>query len=88
MGNAEAVKPAIQKFRVHPKDTGSPQVQVALLTDRISQVSAHLQSHRKDFSCRQGLLKLVSHRRRLLDYLKRHDEPAYRGLLDALNLRK
>ena len=80
--------PVIQKFRLHNTDTGSPQVQIALLTERINHLAAHFQSHRKDFSSRQGLLKMVSRRRRLLEYLKDHDETAYRNLLDALNLRK
>ncbi|MBI2093820.1 MAG: 30S ribosomal protein S15 [Candidatus Omnitrophica bacterium] len=79
---------AIQSFRLHDTDTGSPQVQIALLTERISQVSSHYQSHRKDFSARQGLLKMVGQRRRLLDYVKRHNEDAYRRLLERLNLRK
>ena len=78
----------IQQFRVHETDTGSPQVQIALLTDRINQLSAHFQAHKKDFSSRQGLLKMVSRRRRLLEYLKRCDERTYRTLLDALKLRK
>ncbi len=80
--------PSLEQFQLHTTDTGSPQVQVALLTDRITQLSAHLQTHRKDFNSRQGLLKMVSRRRRLLEYLKGHDEAVYRGLLDALKLRK
>ncbi|MBI4341458.1 MAG: 30S ribosomal protein S15 [Candidatus Omnitrophica bacterium] len=88
MSPAPAVKPAIQRFRVHQQDTGSPQVQVALLTERITLLAGHLQTHKKDFGSRQGLLKMVSQRRRLLEYLKRHDEASYRTLLDALNLRK
>ena len=80
--------PTIQKFRVHDRDTGSPQVQIALLTERITHLSAHFQTHKKDFNSRQGLLKMVSQRRRLLDYLKRHDEQAYRTILDTLHLRK
>lgn len=78
----------IQKFRVHDRDTGSPQVQVALLTERINQLTAHFQAHKKDFNSRQGLLKMVSRRRRLLEYLKSHDEDTYRNILDALKLRK
>ena len=78
----------IQKLRVHDKDTGSPQVQVALLTERINQLSAHFQAHKKDFNSRHGLLKMVSRRRSLLEYLKCHDESAYRSVLDTLNLRK
>ena len=78
----------MQQLRQHESDTGSPQVQVALLTDRIKNLSEHFQSHKHDFHSRQGLLKMVSRRRRLLEYLKRHDEDTYRKVLDALNLRK
>lgn len=78
----------IQKFRQHETDTGSPQVQVALLTERINHLSSHFQAHKKDFNSRQGLLKMVSRRRRLLEYLKTHDESTYRTILDALKLRK
>ena len=78
----------VEKFRQHPTDTGSPQIQIALLTQRINQLAAHFQAHKGDHNSRQGLLKMVSRRRRLLEYLKDHDEHAYRGLLDALNLRK
>ena len=79
---------AVKKLRLHDTDTGSPQVQIALITERIGQLSTHLQTHKKDFSSRQGLLKLVGRRRRLLEYLRRHDEPAYRTLLDTLSLRR
>ena len=79
---------AIEKFRLHETDTGSPQVQIALLTNRINELSAHFQAHKKDFTSRHGLLKMVSRRRRLLEYLKRYDEDSYRKLLDALSLRK
>ena len=79
---------AIGKLRLHETDTGSPQVQIALLTERINQLSTHFQSHKKDFNSRYGLLKMVSRRRSLLGYLKRHNEDTYRALLDALNLRK
>jgi small subunit ribosomal protein S15 len=81
-------KPTIQKFQQHATDTGSPQVQVALLTERINQLVSHFQTHKKDFGSRQGLLKMVSRRRRLLEYLKRSDEASYRSILDALKLRK
>jgi len=80
--------PAVLKLRQHESDTGSPQVQVALLTERINHLSAHFQSHKKDVSSRQGLLRMVSRRRRLLEYLKRYDEQTYRTALDALSLRK
>lgn len=83
-----ANNPTVQKFRLHATDTGSPQVQVALLTERINHLSTHFQTHKKDFASRQGLLKMVSRRRALLEYLKRYNEDAYRRLLDSLNLRK
>ena len=85
---ATSTNPAVQKLRLHETDTGSPQVQIALLTERINQLSGHFQAHKKDFTSRQGLLRMVSRRRKLLEYLKRHDEDAYRVLLDALKLRK
>ena len=88
MSPTSVVNPIIQKFRIHETDTGSPQVQIALLTKRINQLSSHFASHKKDFNSRQGLLRMVGRRRRHLEYLKRHDEDAYRQLLDALNLRK
>ena len=88
MSPAGVTNPVVQKLRLHDTDTGSPQVQIALLTERINQLAAHFQSHRKDFNSRQGLLRMVSRRRGLLEYLKRHDENAYRDILDALNLRK
>ena len=78
----------VTKFRAHETDTGSPQVQITLLTERINHLSTHFQAHKKDFNSRQGLLKMVSRRRALLEYLKRHNEDTYRSLLDALNLRK
>ena len=88
MSQTAAANPVIQKFRLHETDTGSPQVQIALLTERINHLSTHFQSHKKDFNSRQGLLKMIGRRRRLLEYIKRHDEPAYRELLDALKLRR
>ena len=88
MSPTTATQPIIQQVRLHETDTGSPQVQIALLTNRINHLSAHFQSHKKDFNSRQGLLKMVSRRRRLLEYLKRHDEDTYRNILDALKLRK
>jgi small subunit ribosomal protein S15 len=74
--------------RVHEKDTGSPQVQIALLTERINSLSDHFRAHAKDHHSRRGLLKMVGTRRRLLDYLKATDLDEYRRLLDALSLRK
>ncbi len=84
----EARGTTIKRFRQHDTDTGSPQVQIALLTERIKNLSSHFQSNKRDFNSRQGLLKMVSRRRRLLEYVKLHDEPSYRTLLDALQLRK
>jgi len=78
----------IQQFRLHESDTGSPQVQIALLTARINQLTPHFETHKKDFNSRQGLLRMVGRRRSLLEYLKRYDEDTYRTLLDTLKLRK
>ena len=69
-------------------DTGSPEVQIALLTARINELTEHFKTHVKDFHSRRGLLRLVSRRRKLLDYLKRSHSDTYRGLLDRLGLRK
>ena len=81
-------RPIIEQFRMGSTDTGSPQVQVALLTKRINGLTGHFKTHAKDFHSREGLLRMVSRRRKLLEYLKREDEPAYRKLIDALSLRK
>ncbi len=78
----------IHQFRQHETDTGSPEVQVALLTQRITYLTDHFKTHKKDHHSRRGLLKLVGHRRRLLDYLKRADVERYRKVVVALNLRK
>lgn len=78
----------IEKFKVHPSDTGSPEVQVALITDRITYLTDHFKTHKKDHHSRQGLLKLVGQRRSLLDYLKKKDVSKYRDLIQALGLRK
>ena len=78
----------IQRFRTHESDTGSPQVQIALLTERINGLTGHFRAHKKDFHSRTGLLKMVSRRRRLLEYLKRHNESSYQQVLEALKLRK
>ena len=74
-------KTLIEQFRVHEGDTGSPEVQIALLTERINGLTEHFKTHVKDFHSRRGLLKLVSQRRKLLDYLKRKDADKYRGLI-------
>ena len=78
----------IEEYRQHQTDTGSPEVQVALLSQRISYLSNHFKTHKKDFHSRRGLLKLVSRRRRLLDYLKRSDVARYRKVVASLGLRK
>lgn len=75
-------------FKVHEKDTGSPEVQVALLTERINELTKHLQGHVKDQSSRRGLLKLVGDRRRLLDYLNGVNAQRYQKLVERLKLRK
>lgn len=78
----------IEKFKVHPTDTGSSEVQIALLTDRIQYLTDHFKIHKKDHHSRQGLLKLVGQRRSLLDYLKKKDIAKYRTILAELGLRK
>ena len=78
----------IAKYRTHDTDTGSPQVQIALLTAEIKELSEHLLDHKKDFSSRKGLLRKVSERRRLIKYLKREDAKAHEELLGALKLKK
>lgn len=78
----------ISLFRTHPEDTGSPEVQIALLTERINGLTDHLRSHRHDFHSRRGLLKLVGQRRRLLAYLAKKDVERYRATISRLGLRK
>ena len=78
----------ITDHKIHDKDTGSPEVQIALLTERIQYLSEHFKSHSKDHHSRQGLLKLVSQRRRLLDYLKKKSFERYQKVVDKLGLRK
>ena len=83
------VKPEIiAQYKTHEKDTGSSEVQIALLTARINHLTEHLRTHRKDFHSRRGLLQMASRRRKLLDYLKRGNLPKYTELLQKLNLRK
>ena len=78
----------IENNRTHETDTGSPEVQIALLTSRIIYLTEHLRSHKKDHASRRGLLKLVGQRRNLLGYLQKHDLNRYRAILEKLNLRK
>jgi len=84
----EAKTKVIQDFRVHDKDTGSADVQIALLTERINHLTEHLQSNKKDHSSRRGLLMMVGQRRRLLDYLHRIDTARYQAVTKKLKLRK
>ncbi|MBI4720338.1 MAG: 30S ribosomal protein S15 [Chitinivibrionia bacterium] len=78
----------IAETRLHEKDTGSPEVQVALLSDRINHLTEHMKMHKKDYHTRLGLLKLVGKRRRLLDYLQGNDINSYRQLVTDLGLRR
>ena len=84
----EKKQEVIKKFQSHEKDTGSAEVQIALLTTRITYLTEHFRSHKKDFHSRRGLLKLVNQRRKLLEYLKNKDVPRYKKILQELNLRK
>lgn len=87
---SEQVKkqPIIEENRSHDKDTGSSEVQIALLSARISHLTEHLKSHRKDFHSRRGLLMMAARRRKLLDYLKRTDLTRYQAIIDKLDLRR
>jgi small subunit ribosomal protein S15 len=78
----------LQKYRRHDADTGSPEVQIALLSERIANLTEHFKVHKKDHHSRRGLLHLVSLRRRLLNYLKREDTDRYKRLIEQLGLRK
>jgi small subunit ribosomal protein S15 len=84
----EKKKELVQKYRRHDGDTGSPEVQVALLTERITYLTEHFKTHKKDHHSRRGLLKLVGQRRRLLDYLRTIDAGRYKTLIDQLGIRK
>jgi len=89
MSIGEVKKKEIQeKFRLHEKDTGSTPLQIAVLTERISNLSAHLAQYKKDQSSRKGLLQLVARRRKLLDYLKREDEEKYKKIIKDVGLRR
>ncbi len=84
----ERKKEIINAYQLHDRETGSPEVQVALLTARIAYMTEHLSRHPKDFHSRHGLMKMVGQRKRLLDYLRRKDIEAYRQLIENLNLRR
>jgi small subunit ribosomal protein S15 len=86
--NAERKKEVIEDFKTHETDTGSPEVQIALLSERITYLTEHFKTHKKDHHSRRGLLKMVGQRRRLLDYLKRKDVNRYREVIKRLGLRR
>lgn len=85
---AQNKKELIDRFKLHEKDTGSPEVQIGLLTHRINYLTEHLKTHQKDHHSRRGLLMLVGRRRRLLDYVKNNDVKRYREILQNLGLRR
>jgi small subunit ribosomal protein S15 len=85
---AERKKGIVEHYRLNEKDTGSSEVQIALLTERINYLTEHFKTHQKDHHSRQGLLRMVSLRRSLLDYLKRHNTERYRTLIEELGIRK
>ena len=86
--STEMKQRVIQEYRLHESDSGSPEVQVALLTNRFTELTDHFKTHIKDHHSRRGLLKLVGRRRRLLDYLKGQDVERYRATIERLGLRK
>ena len=88
MFTTEMKKEIIAKYGKTPEDTGSPEVQIALLSARIAELTEHLKTHKKDHHSRRGLLKMVGQRRGLLDYLKRKDIERYRAIIEKLGLRK
>lgn len=87
MLDAKKKQKIIEKFRTHASDTGSPQVQIAILTSEIEELTGHLKDHKKDFSSRRGLIKKVNERRRLLKYLEREDQKAFLKLKKELGLK-
>jgi len=84
----ESKQEIIDKFKIHQGDTGSPEVQIALLTGRITYLTEHFRTHKKDHHSRRGLLKIVGQRRRLLDYLKKKDVERYRVIIKELGIRR
>ena len=84
----ESKESIINQYRIHASDTGSPEVQIALLSERINYLTEHFKVHAKDHHSRRGLLKMVGKRRRLLDYLKAKDAGRYRGVIERLGIRK
>ena len=85
---AERKEALIKEYAVKQDDTGSPEVQVAILTERITNLTEHLKTHKKDFHSRRGLLSMVGQRRRLLDYVKRKEQSRYEDLIKRLNIRR
>ena len=88
MLDREEKQTIIDQYRTHGSDTGSPEVQIAILSERIGQLTEHFKTHSKDHASRRGLLMLVSKRRRLLDYLKQYDSERYKGVIQKLGIRK
>ncbi len=88
MLTTELKQSLIEQYRLHEADTGSPEVQIAILTERINYLTGHLKEHKKDHHSRRGLLKMVGQRRNLLNYLRNNDIERYRTILEKLNLRK
>jgi small subunit ribosomal protein S15 len=88
MSSVERKSEIIQEYKLHDGDTGSPEVQVALLTERINEITSHLQSHKKDHASRRGLLVLVNRRNTLLKYLSKKDPKRYQSLIQRLGLRR
>ena len=88
MGSEMCIRDSIKEYAINPSDTGSPEVQVAVLTERISNLTEHFKTHKKDNHSRRGLLKMVSQRRRHLDYIKSRDEAKYRDIIQKLGIRR
>ena len=88
MANTVEKDKIISEYKTHEKDTGSCEVQIALLSARIAHLTEHLKDHRKDFHSRRGLIQMTSKRRKLLDYLKRTQEPRYQSLIKELSIRR
>jgi small subunit ribosomal protein S15 len=84
----EQKRNVIDSYRTHATDTGSPEVQIAILSERIGQLTDHFKNHKKDHASRRGLLMMVSRRRRLLDYLKKYDSERYKTVISKLGIRK
>ena len=86
--SGESKSKLVENYRVHPKDTGSPEVQIALLSERINYLTEHFRAHRKDHSSRRGLLIMVGKRKRLLEYPRRRNPERYQSVLERLGIRK